>query len=208
MQHPKPVWILTTGRSGSNYLSAMLNNTGLFSFTECMHENNGPFRFIGCINCKALRRQFIRSLHDGARDEINLSLPGIKYILLNRKDIKSKAISHYFAHITGVWKVHQGELEDYFKLPIYLDKDLLKACYDEELSYLNCWDNYLRDTPHFRVEYEDMINNPVETIIKIFDYIEIKITPEEAQAAVDKCDGVVMTRPEFQEYLEELEKLI
>ncbi len=213
------VWILAYPRTGSGHLRGLLNRMDIFprkSFREHLQKAefrhgfaNDPFQY--AYN-KAMRPDFIkRGFTDECKKYIEIKLPGLRYISLKRRNVFETAVSLYFVKLTEVWEIkRERDLDNYFDINIPYDEKRLLDCYRECKDKYHCWDNYLLNTPHVEVVYEDLLHDPVDALRRIVNFMEIPIrtTATHLQGIVNRNRRQKMTRPETPEYIEKLKKLV
>lgn len=196
--NPKPCWILSHWRSGSYYLSGILNTSGCFSpcFDEWLRGGFGideeswkrPWPKWQRIGETLTRDKMLQTLpaylkiHPVSlysmfspqdREEIEYWLPGMRYILLRRKDFVATAVSFYIARHTDCWVAYTDrEIERQASIEIPVIRDELIDDYKCVLSWQNQWERFLEDVPRLETYYEDIIDNPNE-IDRIVDFLDI-----------------------------------
>ena len=139
----QPCWILSSPRTGSSYLSNLLECTNLFRprFAEWYDTPNVRKFAIPKILprfCKVHRPQIEHWNVD--LDNLDKNLPGIRFIHISRKDKYSQAISYYFAHYSKFWAISKDEdLECFQKIDLVYNQKVL--------SHLVNW---LADSPDLK----------------------------------------------------------
>lgn len=220
-----PCWVLTHTRTGSTYLCYLLNNTKLFGnrqkhnpldgyffniwgeyFHSTIYKGEEEFAKNPPLKAKVHRHHFLRCLSDDKKQWIETLLPGIKYVLLRRKDAVAHAVSRYFARATNTHHCNdEDKLQAYQETKVYLNKYKLLGIYQDTLKCYHDWDNYLINSDFLDLEYEDLINNPTTTISLVLNYLGIKYTEENVNLDVPLRK---LEHPQKQEFIEILNDLI
>ncbi len=219
-----PIWLLAYPRTGSEYLRGLLQGmrargllqTRVFPYRVFAHLK-AEFRY-GFVHypheyaySKVLRCDFVKhGMTDRDKNNIESKLPGLRYISLKRRNVFETAVSLYFAKLTGVWRLKKGRSIDYLDTKIEYNEGHLLDCYRECKDKYHCWDNYLLNTPHVEVVYEDLLHDPVDALRRIVDFMEIPIPNDTThlQEIVNRNRRQKMTRSETPEYIEKLKKLV
>ena len=177
--NPTPVWILTSQRSGSSLLAAILNRTSLLKAnpTDLPITNPRIMEHYRHLNAKDNYPLF-NKLHDHQYVELGLSLedvvayyPEIKFLVLKRKNIIAAAVSQYIAEKTGVWELGSSESINAYRQmePVALNKEELLSAYSRKELSNKFWDDKVKEFDHLFVEYETMLDN----LNLIFDYLNL-----------------------------------
>lgn len=116
----RPIWVVSTARSGTTYLCDVLNRTGLFrpEFAEhlnlvygnrggLLRRDPGRFRF-----CKVFPEQLRNS--GVTLREVAALLPGVRFVSLRRRSLVDRAVSLYLAQRSGVYTVSEEAAEGDF----------------------------------------------------------------------------------------------
>lgn len=229
-----PIWILCNPRTGSSVLCEYLNHTDIFApyqhpILNTAVGNVGPTQRNQAFGewLRVLDRSgfdnnptpYLKDIHhqhvemfgtDDNRIEIERLLPGITYVLLKRKSIKLHTASLYFArytdsyHVWGSWET----LRKYLREEILIDEGLLHDIYLEVTHFWNNWDNFLRGAHHITVYYEDMVADPHGFLTKLFESLNVDVSPQTIAGAVSKNRLLPMTRPEVNAIINTLESKI
>ena len=107
------------------------------------------------------------SLHFSDRDSYKVAecLPGIRYVLLRRRDQIGTAVSFYIAINTKKWFLSNDAID--------VNRETLLNVYDQTLTWWNAWDDYLYGNDYLEVYYEDLVSDTAE-INRILNYLEIQ----------------------------------
>jgi LPS sulfotransferase NodH len=184
----KPCWILANPRSGSTYLLTLLNLTGFFDkriFIQGDYGVGGSFEEYGMDEYfdeyyltqpppynKIHYEQWYKYFKNA---HIERYLPNIKYVRVRRHNFLDMAISWHFAKITQRWNLHRKKDLKWFqelkedKLP-YDFHDICKWYKHSKILY-TIWDTYLQDREFLSFESEDIVENPLETLNEVLQYI-------------------------------------
>lgn len=184
-------WILSTPRTGGNYLSIILNQIDQFekvcngvAFEEWLsasdiYQTNDKFdmqKFTtnppACLNLHYLRA--ISKFGDFNKDYIKSFVPQGKFIVLKRRDILDQAVSFYVAKATGRFRIYKEVEEHYLKQEVKIDDKLLLNSYQTISSFADGWKEFQDDQDSITVFYEDLLNYPVDTVRVILDFLHIK----------------------------------
>ena len=176
-------WILSTPRTGGNYLSCLLNLTGWFpklngqdrAFDEWLsiHFNSDAKLFQknppACLNIHFLQYQKI--LNAPALADFESIIPGLKYIVLKRRDVLAQAVSFYIAKESGTWRLY-SELEQsrYLQKNLDIHQDKLLNAYEHVKNSNILWDNHISGREILEVFYEDLRDNPEHELLRIAEY--------------------------------------
>lgn len=203
----KHIWILSSIRSGSWFLCDLINKSSCYKFGEYMHWNykkRQPFPPL----CKVIRRHFLSYHKDEDKNNIEVKLPGLKYIWLHRKDNFARAISFYFSLLSKIWRtdvpIRKNEFLSKKEIIFPFIPELALKCYAEVSSeYHNNWNVYLNKSNYLYVDYEDLISNPHHIRDTVLDYLEIEKVSKKIS-----FDSISMDRPQTQEFIDLLKKNI
>jgi LPS sulfotransferase NodH len=104
-------------------------------------------------------------------------IPNLKFIHLRRKNLIKQTISEFFARKTNVYFVkNKKELTEYQELKVDYDEDTMLDYYKKAIIRFNSWKPLLTKENHINIFYEELIDNPKEIFLKIFDFIGIIAT--------------------------------
>ena len=210
-----PIWILSQKRTGSSYLVHLLNQTGCFSpvFDEYVEK--------GVLWSKFNKVQWIDYvINNLSREEIENRYPGVKYIHLKRNDVKAIAVSLYcaekskkfsvvkdrdFVHNSSTEYVGNIHLREEIK---FIPEQLINHYYKRAKSHQNMWktDFLLEKDEFLEIEYEELVSNPNQTLIKALDYIGVKYDNKQIDLIVKQCHTVPTNRKEYAKGMEILKK--
>jgi LPS sulfotransferase NodH len=198
--------IITTPRSGSNFLCSILNSTNIAGYPKehlrqpsVVIAKNCHFDYIRLLKIlmtyqvtpnSVFGTKFISHfLKDFQQtqfdfDQIFQLIP--KYIYLVRRDKIAQAVSVVVAQITNVWHIDNSNrhLDYQTKLQtIDIDEHLLQKVHRNYRSleqgevYLNQLFKRYQISP-LRIEYEQLLENKTEQVQKIFDYLNIEYSQQ------------------------------
>jgi len=185
--HKNPVWILSGPRTGSCFVSEVLNETKIFKpiFSEWFH-----FKKINKIFCdEKLLSPFdykwpkFAKVHEDHFEKIKQMfpllkieevIPNLKFIHLRRGNLIKQVISEFFARKTNVYFVkNKKELTEYQELKVDYDEKIMLCYYKKAIIRFNSWKPLLTKDNHINIFYEELIDNSKEIFLKIFDFIGI-----------------------------------
>ena len=218
----EPCWIICTPRSGSTYLSHILNNSGDFTsnFSEYLGWKRGQFLSPTNLEvsapkfCKVLHvhlnrifyepnrlenipfndiQQFLKPSMD-ARKYIEKCLPGIRFILLKRRDKIAQAVSYCMTSAisacnhTSYFNILTEESQIEFKnTEILISDDELLSYYNTILKYENVWDDFIVGSDNiFNIYYEDINEEGLKCLFKY-----LKISEDKIKDALDKTNSSI-----------------
>lgn len=220
----KPCWILCNPRSGSSILCDFLNFTGKFpafdhpdtklrrgplerglAFNEWfrLYNSTEEFELRPPPFVKSILHQYEELLGRPGRNYIKTLLPGVRFVLLKRKNLANHVLSQYFAEHTQTYHIYNQE-----QLQRYLNRQLesfaidkLRAAQEKVSQYNSSWNWFLEDEPRLTVYYEDFIEQPQKVIEEILTFCEIPFEKDDLDKAVEaalvKTPRILkMTRPE------------
>lgn len=198
--------IITTPRSGSNFLCSILNSTNLAGYPKehlrqasvaiakycqfdyirlleiLMTYQVTPNSVFGTKFISHFLKDFQQTQFDF--DKIFQLIP--KYIYLIRRDKIAQAVSVVVAQTTNIWHIDNPnrQLDYQTKLQtIDINEHLLEKVHKNYLSleqgevYLNQLFEKYRISP-LRIEYEQLLENKAEQVRQIFDYLNIEYSQE------------------------------
>lgn len=180
-------WLLTSPRSGSTYLQHLLNCNvvELRSSSDARDRMRHSFeehlnsRFCTSWDDFLALDPLVTKMHChhfGAhllrRREIKGLFPGIRFVLLERKNVWQQAVSLAIANRTGVTHCTSDETHQSFQqMAVEPTDDELLNCLKAVRDYQAFWRNWLHSEPHLVVTYEALIEEPAQTVAGIFDYL-------------------------------------
>lgn len=206
----KALWICCNARTGSNFLCELLNNTELFpvykegkAFGEWIKLiDKKEFYRLPLETVKMIHEHFVKKLGNVNAKLMREILPGIKFILLKRRNVLEHAASLYFARFTNAYYLsHENQKDWYYKQKVSFYPTLCKSMIDEVIEYQNNWDNFFIGDEKLTVYYEDLIENPAEILSKVLSYYGIDPKKEIIEKSLKNRNLVKMTRPEVQDFI-------
>ncbi|AFZ35725.1 hypothetical protein Sta7437_2176 [Stanieria cyanosphaera PCC 7437] len=198
--------IITTPRSGSNFLCSILNSTKIAGYPKehlrqasVVIAKSCQFDYIRLLEILMTYQvtpnsvfgtkfisHFLKDFQQTQFDFDKIFKLITKYIYLVRRDKIAQAVSVVVAQATNVWHIDNSnrQLDYQTKLQtIDIDDYLLEKVHRNYLSleegerYLNQLFDKYQISP-LRIEYEQLLDNKAEQIRKIFDYLNIKYSQE------------------------------
>lgn len=201
-----PCWILASARTGSSYLSQLLNSTKLFGkyrFSE--HYNfkkkiaKNVFPFVK-IHYKQYKERF-------GNIDINTILPNVKYILIKRKNHYETAVSRYFALKSKYkkWNVsNKKQLKKKQNEIFTFEEKSLLCSYEIAKAQYSSWDNYLENKKFIKFEYEYLCENPEKVTKTILEYLQLEGSPDFNYKKIT----MKLNHPQKSEFVERLQELV
>jgi len=230
------VWILCYFRTGSSFLAEMLNATDLFDgeFGEKVqratrieiierykqiYEKGG--RLIPQNHTQMCREHFEFFYNNRDKKFIESRLPGLKYILLRRRNLVKSGISDYFSLVTKSSTLPtEKDKEKYLDIPIPFDEEMVLESYYRTMKSYYGWISYLQGSKYIEFEHEDLKRHPLMVIGSVLDYLGLKYDQEEVRLKIEKRKAEEIAagrysrmrpmpqRPERLEYEERLRKIL
>lgn len=222
-------WILCNERTGSTLLCNLLNDTHLFpnyadprlterkgplqknrSFDEWLRlfirDNSKKDGFLknppDCLKC--LRKHFVKVFGQIDAKELEEFFPGVRYILLRRRNIFEHAASIYLANLSGVWHIYNQDQKDrYTRQNFYFDLNMATEAYESAMLFQNNWMSFLDGQKPIDVFYEDLIINPNKCIENILNSLGL---PRVNVSISNRT--LPMTRPDSYKYAEMIRQTI
>lgn len=210
-------WILSSPRTGGNYLSMILNESGMFenqpgedhAFDEWLslhYHNNAkdflqsPPKFLNLhhmqfARCFQKNDAFIKSI-----------LEGTKYIVLKRRDFLAQVASYYIAKTTNTWRIYgEDALDSYKDTRVPMDDDLMLECHKHMSLQKYAWDEFEGDV--LKMYYEDLLDCPEIEIERLFSFLAV---PQPTTPFISKANDKYKRthRPETNAVKNRLAKLL
>lgn len=184
------VWILSSARSGSTWLSDLLLLSGIGSFKEDMKYYTSILSSDIPKTTRVLQEHWFKIRNKSeSLGRIHNEIGPHKYILLMRKNKFEQAVSWYIAQNIHIWNYHdipKYKLDE----PLYLKKDmlLLYQMYKFLDLYRNYWLYELEESnlQYYPIWYEDLKENTCEELKKIFDYLNIEFNEKNINKIISK----------------------
>ncbi len=189
--------IAFTPRSGSTYLSSVLEQNGVAQTDEHFRHVRGffendlkasgartyedYFRYKidlhtsdeGTFCTKCDFPQFMPLLAYGAYDHY---LRNAKWVYLTRNDVLGQAISRYIATESGYFHTSESSQEDREKIfEVRYDFEKINKHLDRILEIENDWKKFFmlsRISP-YKLSYEELKKNPKDSITRLFEYFGV-----------------------------------
>jgi len=202
--------VLFSSRTGSTYLSQMLQNTKFFpQFGESLNPSRVARKMETCSStaCEVVQATIVSSSSEQAfgfkagfpglsvaarTGLLQQAMPKISFVFLRRRDKVAQAVSIVRANITGRYHSTQGEarpvsVEDYDEIAIRHKRNLiehLETRLQTFIKYLN--------RPTIDLYYEDIVERPQYHLSRILDFVGLPILTEfDTKVAVQKiADGI------------------
>lgn len=216
-----PCWILCLPRSGSTYLSNMLNNLNAFPAFDMIHPqlchalNNKPgilqknhafgewlrlytpslLRQCPPPFTKAIRSQYLSLSLDGSK--IASILPGIRFISLKRRDTAKQAVSIYIAHELNQYHVYnQRMLRDYRQKTFVINPRKLIRVYRQVIAAQKTLDIF-STSPTYEIYYEDILIDPMSSLTNIIKWLGMNPVTTDIDRSINmtKQETIVMDHP-------------
>lgn len=190
-----PIWILCTPRSGSSYLSKLLDNSNAFpdTFDEKLAWKRHKYNSIRDLTtnppicAKILHVQWNRLEYGFEPGDISISSKQhvikptltptypVRYIILERTDIIEHTLSYYIAAKTSKKESFfcldsQQKQHEFLKTAVEQNDAEVLQYYQVVSQYRGIWDKFIGDHDVLRINYEDLLKNPQEELTKILRY--------------------------------------
>lgn len=188
------LWLLSTPRTGSHYLSTILNEClGYHAIDEWLGINTAWYKGEKKIQPSDIPDYVNLHWHHCRRifgqtdlDFIKRIAPDVKFVVMRRKDIIAQSASLCVAYISKVWQIHgNAQLDAYQKKDVIItDKDIIRF-YESIRSYRNAWSDFVEDNC-ICCYYEDLYANPYSIVEQITTSMGLKCDIEKAIASVQK----------------------
>ena len=173
-----PCWIITYAKTGSTYLSRLLNSTGLFDppFREHYREPgveappDAPPPY-----CKLMHSQY--TWHRKHETPLFECYHDMKFVYLRRRDVAAAAVSMYFHNATQCFNLEDpSKLEGYQKIRLKYDGKKMQEAYMRKTWEFHFWDGFARRAGDkcLRLYYEDIIAEPQEQVTKVMQHLGIE----------------------------------
>lgn len=227
-------WILSTPRTGGNFLSLLLNETGLFplfpgyraSFDEWLgvHYRNDSERFLASpppflnIHYDQFRQAFGRCDREFVRGVAGAD----KYILLRRRDFIGQVVSFYVARQTSAWRLYRHETmserrvvwradssdKKYMSKKVTIDDSLLLVCYHWCKRFRGMWKDFENDPDAVHVWLEDLQVDTEGTLVRVLD--GLGLSHPDPRGVVDRANALMVRadRPERKDVRDRLTELL
>lgn len=216
--------VLTTQRSGSNWLSELITNAGTMgNCTEWLHGKRLGAR-LPELSCEELTRELLaRAATPNGRFSCKMMPPHlhavhratgvdlirhlrrehtVSFVLLRRRDRMRQAISLARSRMTGLWKVYsekRGE-ERY-------DFDLICECYFATGRAYQFWQDYLdiQELDYRTFFYEDMLESTRPCLEWIAGRLDVPL-PELPEASAVRIQRDTTTEEWLERFRADLER--
>lgn len=204
------VWVLSSPRTGSYYLCAILNRVGFnpplkeWYHQEIKRRESDPPR-----NTKIHTFQLG---HRGASiQSVMKEYPDTRFIVLRRRDHVACAVSNYigtFTHMLLVTSEQQAQVYAGLK-PVPFDESRILQIYARVLEEDRFWTRHMDslNVAYRTVFYEDLETDPVDTIQGIFDYLGILDDPAVCLEDVPNRRQSIL-RPESKPFIDRLHAMV
>jgi LPS sulfotransferase NodH len=198
----RAVFLCMTPRSGSTYLSALLQANGLGRSGE--HAKSEPFRIAGGDLAALAEQAGLRSYQDYVWNRIERFSEGdvfmakadwpqfaplyysgavaalfsnARYIYLTREDMMAQAVSRYISSVTGYFhSIQPGEAVARAQ-EVPLDHDLITRNVKHLVEMKGAWDQFFAAQliRPLRVTYEQLDEDPLAVLRAIFAYVDLPL---------------------------------
>jgi LPS sulfotransferase NodH len=180
---------------------------------ECMSHLRHRLMYMQKQPClfKVLMEQYnyyMLELDAEDRRMIEDAIPGLRYIWLERSDIIARTVSAYILFNSKTDHIYsQKAYDDYMQKAVHIDEKGLLDVYKNHVKRGN-WSPFLHGTDYLKVEYEDLVAKPKETLIRCLDHLGLGYDGLDLQAIVDKQPKFKTERPESKEWMDKLRKIL
>ena len=195
-------WILSTPRPGGQFLSSLLNGTGLFpnhlgydrAFDE-WHDfevkQKGRATFEALPICLNIH---FNDINGPTYEQLSKFVSPAKFVVLKRQDIIAQAVSCYIAEKTKVWRIKKSEKEEYLRKNIEINDNHILRSFRYASKCSQAWSDFIaNDAIH--VFYEDLRDNTAETLSRVLEHFDHKPT-KNLHEIIGQQPLIPMQRPE------------
>lgn len=190
----KKLWLLSTPRTGSHYLSTILNEClGYHAIDEWLGIHTAWYKGEKKIEACDIPDYVNLHWHQCRRvfgqtnlDFIKQIAPDVKFVVMKRKDIIAQTASYYVAFKSKVWRLrNDNQLNIYRRRDIPIkDNEIIKS-YEDIRSWSNAWSDFV-DNGHTCCYYEDLYSNPYPIVESIIGLLGLNCDIERAITTVQK----------------------
>ena len=170
--HEKPIWIMASAQTGSNYLCDLLNSTNLFQqcpFTEYSNPDWG--RRLPDHSPPRYNKYILSHYNHRTLTMAHKILRGLRYVLLTRQDLVGQAVSRHFAFHTKKWHITKPlELKRYQAAEVPYDRDRLWHWCNKIENEISRAEEFLKGKKFMRITYEDTVDSPVDVTLDILKF--------------------------------------
>ena len=202
----RPCWIITYSRTGSTYLSRLLNSTKLFDplFREHYLDQevyqHDPPRY-----AKVMYPHYVYGRSIGA--VLNEFYPDMRFVYNRRRDLVATAVSRYFVRMTGIYSVKtKRALRRYQAITVPYDPQRLLEIYQNELERHIGWNEFAESHNALPVFYENVVSDPEGEISRIMQFLEVD---QEWRIDVhDNCMMLKLDHPQKPKFTDRLRDIL
>jgi LPS sulfotransferase NodH len=134
--------------------------------------------------------------------------PDLKYIWLERSDIIARTVSAYIFFRSKIDHIYdQKSYDAYMDEAVHLDKEGLLDVYKNHVKRCD-WAKYLNGVNYLKVDYDDLVARPQETLKECLDYLGLAYNHIDLQAIVDRHPKFKTERPESAAWKDTLRALL
>ncbi len=156
---------------------------------------------------KVLKKQYYYYLLENSdRSLIESMIPGLKYIWLERSDFIARAVSEYFFIKSKIDHLYDYKsYSDYMSTNIHIELYDIIDIYKKETERCD-WSEFLGEKEYIKIEYEDLIKNPIIALTRCLDHLGLDYSNIDLQKIVDKQPKFKTQRPESKYWMELLRR--
>jgi len=197
------IWILSEKRTGSSYLCELINYTEKFEdqFKEWYVQFDNRKEITNFYKkpnlpkyCK-IHSSVMKTIF-GSIQELKNKIGFCKFIHLKRRNLRKMLVSQLLAQKTNMYEIRNKE--DYKKwidLKIKIEKKDFLLAYQEVYGKQQNWSKELISLPKKEiicVYYEDLLENPISEMQRIFNFLEISIDEKTIKFSIEKARNAII----------------
>lgn len=147
-------------------------------------------------------------LEDHDRPLVESIFPDLKYIWLERSDVLARVVSAYIFFKSNVDHIHDQEgYNTYMSKAVEIDEKGLLDVYKNHVKGCD-WSTYLGGVDYLKLEYEDLVAQPEESLRKCLDHLGLGYSHLDLKAIVDRQPKFKTERPESEEWKNRLRQVL
>lgn len=135
-------------------------------------------------------------------------IPDPRYIWLERGDVVARTVSAYLFFKSRTDHIYdQKSYDDYMGRAVDIDAEGLMDVYRNHVQECD-WSRYLYGADYLKIEYEDLIAHPRDTLEKCLKHLGMGYEGLDMQAIVDRQPKFKTERPESEMWKQTLRRMI
>lgn len=146
---------------------------------------------------KCGRYHFNLFFKNSDKEMIENHFSGIRYIHLRRRDLIAAAVSNHIGHNTKIYRItNEEELLNHAAKQVPVHVEGLRKIYNAMKRYEKDWTSYVGNTDCLEVFYEDLCDEPYETVETILDFLKLPVNPDQL---IPSIKSIKMQHPQTPE---------